>query len=146
MIFGDFLYIASPSTIVKEKIRTVVVENFPMLGKAAAWRFLEWVQENPQGLLDDPKKNKPSQYMLHGTGIFADTCTRNLSHSERWRKWWGGFVSFPACVLENDPKENMGCLEYWESDALFGCFRKRGGPSSNNERFLFEDDVAEVRT
>ena len=27
-----------------------------MLGKAAAWRFLEWVQENPQGLLDDPKK------------------------------------------------------------------------------------------
>jgi len=33
----------------KEKIRTVVVENFPMLGKAAAWRFLEWVQENPKG-------------------------------------------------------------------------------------------------
>ena len=27
-----------------------------MLGKAAAWRFLEWVQENPQGLLDDSQK------------------------------------------------------------------------------------------
>ena len=33
----------------QEKIRTVVVENFPMLGKAAAWRFLEWAQENPKG-------------------------------------------------------------------------------------------------
>ena len=64
------------------------------------------------------------------------TCPRNLSHSECWRKWWGGFVSFPVCVLENDPKENMGCLEYWESEALFGCFRKRGGPSSNNECFF----------
>ena len=53
-----------------------------MLGKAAAWRFLEWVQENPQGLLDDQKK-QAIPYMLHGTGIFADTCTRNLSHSER---------------------------------------------------------------
>ena len=28
----------------EEKISTVVVENFPMLGKASAWRFLEWAQ------------------------------------------------------------------------------------------------------
>ena len=39
-----------------------------MLGKAAAWRFLEWVQENPQGLLDDPIK-KQGFFFLGGGGF-----------------------------------------------------------------------------
>ena len=31
----------------KEKMRTIVVDNFPSLGKLAAMRFIEWVQHNP---------------------------------------------------------------------------------------------------
>ncbi|CAL1147425.1 unnamed protein product [Cladocopium goreaui] len=47
----------------EEKIRTVVVENFPMLGKAAAWRFLEWVQENPKGVCSLPTGKTPEYFI-----------------------------------------------------------------------------------
>ncbi len=33
-----------------EKIPTIVVENFPSLGKLAAMRFIEWIQDNPGGV------------------------------------------------------------------------------------------------
>lgn len=33
----------------EEKIPTIVVNNFPSLGKLAAFRFIEWVQNNPGG-------------------------------------------------------------------------------------------------
>ena len=34
-----------------EKIPAIVVEYFPALGKLAAVRFLEWVQQNPGGVI-----------------------------------------------------------------------------------------------
>ena len=37
-----------------EKIKTIVVENFPGLGKLAAMRFIEWVQEHPEGVISLP--------------------------------------------------------------------------------------------
>jgi hypothetical protein len=33
-----------------ERIRTIVVENFPNLGKMSAFRFVEWVVQNPCGV------------------------------------------------------------------------------------------------
>jgi len=56
----------------EEKIRTVVVENFPMLGKAAAWRFLEWVQENPQGVCSLPTGKTPEYFIKWVQRILQD--------------------------------------------------------------------------
>jgi glucosamine-6-phosphate deaminase len=34
-----------------EKIKTIVVDNFPALGHLSALRFIEWVQDNPEGVV-----------------------------------------------------------------------------------------------
>ncbi len=47
----------------QEKIAAVVVENFPMLGKFAALRFLEWVQNNPGGVISLPTGKTPEHFI-----------------------------------------------------------------------------------
>ncbi len=46
-----------------EKIKTIVVDNFPGLGKLAAMRFIEWVQEHPEGVISLPTGKTP-QYFI----------------------------------------------------------------------------------
>jgi len=46
-----------------EKIAAIVVENFPALGKLAAMRFIEWVQNNPGGVISLPTGKTP-QYFI----------------------------------------------------------------------------------
>lgn len=46
-----------------EKIKTLVVDNFPELGKASAFRFLEWVQENPEGVCSLPTGKTPEYFI-----------------------------------------------------------------------------------
>ncbi|UCD52455.1 MAG: hypothetical protein JSW27_07425 [Phycisphaerales bacterium] len=46
-----------------EKIPTIVVENFPTLGKLAAMRFLEWVQNNPGGVISLPTGKTPEHFI-----------------------------------------------------------------------------------
>ncbi|HFB67833.1 MAG TPA: glucosamine-6-phosphate deaminase, partial [Calditrichae bacterium] len=53
----DILY---PPT---EKIKTIVVENFPTLGKVTALRFLEWVQKNPGGVISLPTGKTPEYFI-----------------------------------------------------------------------------------
>lgn len=54
-----------------EKLRTLVVENFPSLGKVTALRFLEWVQGFPEGVVALPTGKTPehfikwTQHLLH---------------------------------------------------------------------------------
>jgi len=55
--FFDELY---PPT---EKIPTVIVENFPALGKLAAMRFIEWVQDNPGGVISLPTGKTPEHFI-----------------------------------------------------------------------------------
>ena len=43
----------------QEKIATIVVENFPQLGKLAAMRFIEWVQHHPGGVISLPTGKTP---------------------------------------------------------------------------------------
>ncbi len=47
----------------KEKIPTIVVENFPALGKLAAMRFLEWAQNNPGGVVSLPTGKTPEHFI-----------------------------------------------------------------------------------
>jgi glucosamine-6-phosphate deaminase len=46
-----------------EKIPTIVVENFPALGKLAAMRFLEWVQAHPEGVISLPTGKTPEHFI-----------------------------------------------------------------------------------
>ncbi|MFC1635690.1 glucosamine-6-phosphate deaminase [Planctomycetota bacterium] len=46
-----------------EKIATIVVENFPALGKLAAMRFIEWIQDHPGGVISLPTGKTPEHFM-----------------------------------------------------------------------------------
>ncbi len=46
-----------------EKIPTIVVENFPALGKLAAMRFIEWVQNHPGGVVSLPTGKSPEHFI-----------------------------------------------------------------------------------
>ena len=46
-----------------EKIKTIAVENFPALGKLAAMRFVEWVQDHPGGVVSLPTGKTPEHFI-----------------------------------------------------------------------------------
>jgi glucosamine-6-phosphate deaminase len=46
-----------------EKIPTIVVENFPALGKLAAMRFIEWVQSHSGGVIALPTGKTPEHFI-----------------------------------------------------------------------------------
>ncbi|HSH45758.1 MAG TPA: hypothetical protein VK966_07875 [Longimicrobiales bacterium] len=46
-----------------EKIGTLVVENFPTLGRLTALRFIEWVQQNPGGVISLPTGKTPEHFI-----------------------------------------------------------------------------------
>lgn len=46
-----------------EKVGVITVENFPMLGKLAALRFLEWVQQNEGGVVSLPTGKTPEHFI-----------------------------------------------------------------------------------
>ncbi|MFA5138869.1 MAG: glucosamine-6-phosphate deaminase [Elusimicrobiota bacterium] len=47
----------------EERIPVIVVENFPALGRLTAMRFLEWVQENPDGVVSLPTGKTPEHFI-----------------------------------------------------------------------------------
>jgi glucosamine-6-phosphate deaminase len=46
-----------------EKIRIVEVDNFPLLGKITALRFIEWVLKNPGGVISLPTGKTPEYFI-----------------------------------------------------------------------------------
>ena len=66
-----------------EKIKTIVVDNFPGLGKLAAMRFIEWVQEHPEGVISLPTGKTP-QYFIR----WVQQLTRHWDpmHARRGRR------------------------------------------------------------
>ena len=47
----------------QEKIKTLLVDNFPALGQMTALRFLEWVQKNPGGTVALPTGKTPEHFI-----------------------------------------------------------------------------------
>ena len=47
----------------QEKSAIIEVDNFPMLGKLTALRFLEWVQQNPEGIISLPTGKTPEHFI-----------------------------------------------------------------------------------
>ena len=46
-----------------ENIPVIIVENFPTLGKLTAVRFIEWVQQNPEGVISLPTGKTPEHFI-----------------------------------------------------------------------------------
>ncbi len=46
-----------------EKIPCIIVDNFPLLGKLTALRFIEWVQHNPGGVISLPTGKTPEYFI-----------------------------------------------------------------------------------
>jgi len=64
-----------------ERIVTVVVDSFPMLGRLAALRFIEWVQQNPAGAISLPTGKTPEHFIKwvgHLVGTWDEPKTRQL--------------------------------------------------------------------
>ena len=55
-----------------EKIGLVIVNNFPLLGKLTALRFLEWVQANPGGVVSLPTGKTP-EHFIHWVRHYLET-------------------------------------------------------------------------
>lgn len=52
-----------------EKIKVIEVENFPLLGKLTAFRFIEWVLKNPDGVISLPTGKTPEHFIKWVTRI-----------------------------------------------------------------------------
>lgn len=64
-----------------EKMGVIVVDNFPLLGKLAALRFLEWVQANPGGVVSLPTGKTP-EYFIKYVSHYLDTWDRVETQAE----------------------------------------------------------------
>lgn len=49
----------------EERIPSIIVDNFPSLGKLTALRFLEWVLENPEGVISLPTGKTPEYFIRY---------------------------------------------------------------------------------
>jgi len=66
-----------------EKIPTIVVENFPSLGKLAAMRFVEWVQQNPNGVISLPTGKTPEHFIKWVQRLLAEWDTPEIQDTLR---------------------------------------------------------------
>jgi glucosamine-6-phosphate deaminase len=53
----------SGTKVLSTKIPYIIVDNFPKLGKFVALRFLEWVKENPEGVISLPTGKTPEYFI-----------------------------------------------------------------------------------
>jgi glucosamine-6-phosphate deaminase len=56
----------------EEKIPVIEVKNFPLLGKFIALRFLEWVQQNPEGVISLPTGKTPEHFIKWTTHYLSN--------------------------------------------------------------------------
>ena len=66
-----------------EKIPTIVVENFPSLGKLAAMRFVEWVQHHPDGVISLPTGKTPEHFIKWVQRLLAEWETPEIQQTLR---------------------------------------------------------------
>lgn len=65
----------------QEKIKSIVVADFPGLGKLSALRFIEWLQMNPQGVISLPTGKTP-EYFIHYVTHYLYTWDKKETQKE----------------------------------------------------------------
>ncbi|HEX9652071.1 MAG TPA: glucosamine-6-phosphate deaminase [bacterium] len=63
----------------REKIATIIVENFPALGKLVALRFIEWAQQNPGWTISLPTGKTPEHFIKWVTNILKTWHTKKTT-------------------------------------------------------------------
>jgi len=66
-----------------ERIPTIVVENFPSLGKLAAMRFIEWAQQHPDGVISLPTGKTPEHFIKWVRRLLAEWDTPEIQQTLR---------------------------------------------------------------
>ena len=61
-----------------EKIRIIEVDNFPLLGKLTALRFIEWVQKNPGGVISLPTGKTPEHFIKWVSRILSKWTSKEI--------------------------------------------------------------------
>jgi len=64
-----------------EKVGVIIVDSFPALGTLTAARFVEWVQENPEGVVALPTGKTP-EHFIKETRRFLDGWGRRATQRE----------------------------------------------------------------
>jgi len=85
----------------------ILVENFPKLGLLTSLRFLEWVSENPEGVISLPTGKTP-EYFIKFTQFLLENW--NNKKGEEIRKAYG---------LENNGKPDLGGLHFVQIDEFY---------------------------
>ena len=91
----------------EEHVAVVVVDNFPSLGTLTAVRFLEWVQQNPGGVVALPTGKTP-QYFIEEVQRFL-------------RGWQDSEVAAELAEWGLDPshRPDMGSLRFVQIDEFY---------------------------
>jgi glucosamine-6-phosphate deaminase len=62
----------SECTVQTARVPYIIVDNFPELGRLTALRFLEWVQENPNGVISLPTGKTPEHFIYWTKKLLTD--------------------------------------------------------------------------
>jgi glucosamine-6-phosphate deaminase len=90
-----------------ERIPALVVDNFPHLGTLTALRFIEWVQNNPEGVIALPTGKTP-EYFIHETQRILGTWSQRSTQRELAE--WG---------IDTGNKPEMGGLSFVQIDEFY---------------------------
>jgi len=63
---------------IKTKVPYITVDNFPKLGLLTALRFLEWVLENPNGVISLPTGKTPEYFIKWTQHLLEDWNTPSV--------------------------------------------------------------------
>lgn len=91
----------------------ITVENFPKLGMLASLRFLEWVSQNPNGLISLPT-GKTSEYFIKYTHFFL----------ENWDNAKGKFL-LDSYGLSGIKKPDLRGLQFVQMDEFYPISSKQ---------------------
>ncbi|KAF4728971.1 hypothetical protein FOZ63_016957, partial [Perkinsus olseni] len=81
-----------------EKTRTFIVDSFPLLGKVVAYRFIEWVIGNPEGVCALPTGKTPEYFIKWTQRIVNEWDTPAIKDD---RRLYGMDGSIPPPRFDN---------------------------------------------
>ena len=90
-----------------EKIPIIQVSNFPMLGKLAAFRFLEWVQANSGGVISLPTGKTP-EHFIRWVGHYLKNWSEPATQKE-----------LEAVGIDPSRKPDMASLHFVQIDEFY---------------------------
>ena len=90
-----------------EKIGIIQVDNFPELGKLTALRFIEWIQQNPEGVVSLPTGKTPEHFIRWVSHILKNWDKKNVKDE------------LEKVNIDGSKKPNMSSLRFVQIDEFY---------------------------